>query len=1031
MAGSVSKEHAPFRPAAMGASVAKASQGEAGMEAQKAFKPLSRAQTMVPAPGGAAADADGGHVEAASFGAPLQRRAWTDVIDPKYLRSGFGSAQHRRYMNHMADEVLYRRHFHFQQLRRVPSLKGVRELKEDLASASSAAPASDDGGLVCVVDCFSTGAVVAAEAMRRGHRVVCILSGDMEGLEDMVPSELKGLGFAATFAADESRPFDGEVRRICDLIEEEQRRCGAPLLAVLAGAETGVALADAVSEALGLASNGTSLSTARRDKYVMGETIRAAGLRAVGQAKATTWPEVRAFLDGHYAALGDGAPCVIKPQNSAGSDDVFLCRSAAAVRDAFGAITGKRNQLGLVNEGVLVQEYLTGDEFVVDSVSWDGEHKCAALWVYDRRAANGGAFVCFGQHLLDADEHEAIISYAHRVLDALGIRFGPTHAEVKLTPTGPCLVEVGARCHGGEGLWCGIADEVWGRGTNQAAATVGCYTEGPAAFAALPQAPVESRRLAHGSIRYLICSEAGELAGFGAAAVAEIKAMASFRKLDLFKEAGDALSPTTNCFGWCGAVCLANSDAEALAADYRRIGELEAPGAGLFEFRPAAAAAEDGVVVVIDPFSTGALLAAGAEAAGRRVACVYSGKLSEMAFLESFIPAGIELSFCAVVAQDEADDTPERMRDATVGKLRGLFGGADGIRCVIPGAETGVALADAVSEALGLDTNGSALSEARRDKFAMGEAVRAAGLRAVQQAQASCWADAERFLAAYAEGAGGAQRRAVVKPMSSAGTDDVFLCDSAEQVREGLDAILGKKNKLGLVNDVALVQEYLTGDEFVVDSVSWDGEHKCAALWVYDRRAANGGAFVCFGQHLLDADEHEAIISYAHRVLDALGIRFGPTHAEVKLTPTGPCLVEVGARCHGGEGLWCSIADEVWGFNQASATVDAYVANAKWQALPARPLRAERRAHGTLKFLLCHQEGVLREWSPKAMAEVQAMASFRGIELFKKAGDELERTINLFGWTGAVKLVHKDKAVLEADYQRLEELETKGELYIF
>ena len=106
MAGSVSKEHAPFRPAAMGASVAKASQGEAGMEAQKAFKPLSRAQTMVPAPGGAAADADGGHVEAASFGAPLQRRAWTDVIDPKYLRSGFGSAQHRRYMNHMADEVL-------------------------------------------------------------------------------------------------------------------------------------------------------------------------------------------------------------------------------------------------------------------------------------------------------------------------------------------------------------------------------------------------------------------------------------------------------------------------------------------------------------------------------------------------------------------------------------------------------------------------------------------------------------------------------------------------------------------------------------------------------------------------------------------------------------------------------------------------------------------------------------------------------------------------------------------------------------
>lgn len=50
-----------------------------------------------------------------------------------------------------------------------------------------------------------------------------------------------------------------------------------PILAVIPGAETGVELADQLSSRLGLRSNGTSQSIARRNKYYMGETVRAAG----------------------------------------------------------------------------------------------------------------------------------------------------------------------------------------------------------------------------------------------------------------------------------------------------------------------------------------------------------------------------------------------------------------------------------------------------------------------------------------------------------------------------------------------------------------------------------------------------------------------------------------------------------------------------------------------------------------------------------------------------------------------------------
>lgn len=51
---------------------------------------------------------------------------------------------------------------------------------------------------------------------------------------------------------------------------------------------------------------------------------------------------------------------------------------------------------------------------------------------------------------------------------------------------------------------------------------------------------------------------------------------------------------------------------------------------------------------------------------------------------------------------------------------------------------------------------------------------------------------------------------------------------------------------------------------------------------------------------------------------DAMGVVHGPGHMEVKYTTTGPCLVEVGTRCHGGEGTWQAIAQECLGYNQAS-----------------------------------------------------------------------------------------------------------------
>ena len=223
------------------------------------------------------------------------------------------------------------------------------------------------------------------------------------------------------------------------------------IVAVIAGAETGVELADSISYRMGLRSNGEEGSLARRNKYHMGEAVRRAGVRAVKQASCTSIDQVTDFLKSLTAVP---FKCVVKPVQSAGTDDVFLCDTKEDAITAFNRILGKRNGLGLLNESVLVQEFLVGKEYVIDKVSRNGVHKLVAIWEYDKRNVNGANFVYFGMRLMRSDTEKAqqMVAYADLVLNALGINEGPSHMEVMYCSDGPCLVEVGSRCHGGEGI---------------------------------------------------------------------------------------------------------------------------------------------------------------------------------------------------------------------------------------------------------------------------------------------------------------------------------------------------------------------------------------------------------------------------------------------------------------------------------------------------------------------------------------------------------------------------------------------------
>merc|ERR1719410_219315 len=162
--------------------------------------------------------------------------------------------------------------------------------------------------------------------------------------------------------------------------------------------------------------------------------------------------------------------------------------------------------------------------------------------------------------------------------------------------------------------------------------------------------------------------------------------------------------------------------------------------------------------------------------------------------------------------------------------------------------------------------------------------------------------------------------------MESAGSEDVTLCHSMEEAKAAFNKIMNKINVLGVRNEAVLVQEYLEGTEYIVDTVSCNGKHKVVAVWEYDKRPVNGGGFVYFGVHFRPVvGKIKELVDYQLKVLDALGFTHGPGHGEVKFCKGAPVLIEVGARCHGGEGFSMQLARKCAGYSQIDAVIHAMV----------------------------------------------------------------------------------------------------------
>ncbi|HET6480022.1 MAG TPA: ATP-grasp domain-containing protein [Actinoplanes sp.] len=368
--------------------------------------------------------------------------------------------------------------------------------------------------VVAIVDAYSSARALAPIFRERGYDCVHVRS-------TASPNPTYGRSYQpGDFIADIVHGDD--VARTAEAVAAYAPVC------VIPGTESGVEVADVLSETLALRTNGTQRSAARRDKFRMLETVRAAG---VPTAVQTLVADLDTLLD-WYASLG--SQIVLKPVRSAGNDGIHFCRDATEVTAAFTKLIGTDSALGAQNHQILVQQYLAGGEYIVNTVSLDGLHHVTDIWRMHHIAANGVRDLGASAQLLPRHgaEQDALAGYTFRVLDALGLRHGPAHTELKLTPDGPRLIETAARACGAD-LHIPVRAAI---GTHQLDWTVDAYTD-PDRFHARRSDGYQLRN--HAGLVNMVSPKAGTLRGYPK--MAELRALDSFQHLMLNVQPGDTL----------------------------------------------------------------------------------------------------------------------------------------------------------------------------------------------------------------------------------------------------------------------------------------------------------------------------------------------------------------------------------------------------------------------------------------------------------------------------------------------------------
>ncbi|WP_234432562.1 ATP-grasp domain-containing protein [Streptomyces sp. MUSC 125] len=614
------------------------------------------------------------------------------------------------------------------------------------------------------------------------------------------------------------------------------------------------------ADALGLAPNPPESLRRLNDKAAMREVLAEHGLSPVRTVTADS-------AAGTAAVLAEfGYPAVVKPTGLSGSTGVRLVRCRADL-DQWAADLDALGYHG----PVLVEEFLAGPEYSVETLSANGSHQ--VIGITQKRTTSAPLFVETGQLFpapLPEDTAAVMEKEVLALLDAAGHRFGPAHTELILTADGPRIVESQARLGGdriphlvriatGFDIEAAIFELLAGR-----AAVLGSATRVGA---------IRFFQFEPGTVEHV-------------AGLDEVRALPQVAEVSFHFQAGDTLPETTNSASRHGFVILGADDVQQAdrgaeeAASLLRV-TTRAPLVNAVTTAPTQPMVPERTLLLLghltDPIRQ-------AKALGLNVILIQHK--------DKFDPEQARLADVTLVA----DFTDWAVVEPLARAAHQIWGFSAALSLTEPGLEN----AGRINDLFGLGGTGYEPARLLRDKLAMRRHLAQAAPRfAIGAAPLVEQGDLTEFGAAHGY-------PFVVKPVDLTAGFGIFKVEGPEDagtVWEEICAVrahgVDRGTTLYRVADF-LMEEYIPGPEFSVESFSFEGRHVVVAI---TEKLVDKNHFAELGHALparLTPSREQQVTEAVSAFLDAVGITDGPAHTELRLSPRGPLIIEGHNRNGGG-----------------------------------------------------------------------------------------------------------------------------------
>lgn len=260
----------------------------------------------------------------------------------------------------------------------------------------------------------------------------------------------------------------------------------------------------------------------------------------------------------------------------------------------------------------------------------------------------------------------------------------------------------------------------------------------------------------------------------------------------------------------------------------------------------------------------------------------------------------------------------------------------------------------------------------------------------------------------------------IVKPIQAGGTQGMARCDSLAEIEAHLSAVA--KDRPILCADQFVVQEFIEGEEYFVDTVSIQGSHYLSGVFHNVKQYYQQSNIYRRTEIVDPADPvWQACRDYVKKVLELLDFRNGFAHTEVFMTASGPLLLEVNPRISGAHGYIQKIARLVYGWSQPDLLIDAL----------------QGRVNSVPDYS-CNSFGVLvylNNWrrqhrlKPLDQSLLKSLPSYQEATQLQEPGTLVDPPATLLETIAYVLLHHPERGQVEEDYRQIMAWEKEGLLF--